>query len=390
MSAYRRKLALAHNESSTGWAAPSGIRKEGEGSMDTFRRPARLGLIAAVALVATTACGGDDGDDEAQVADESPDTASDGAGEADQESSELDQLVAAAQEEGSLTFYSVPDESIAQGISEEFTDRYDIEVEFVRLVTADLAQRFSAEASSGAPAADMILVTDSPFLTEAFGEGWLTPINEAGLPDYGEFPEEFIVRDGATAIVSINPTVLGYNTDIVAEEPEDWTVLADPEWSGQIAMSDPTTSVANLFFWDLIRQTYGDEFLEEIAANEPMFTAGAVPSAQSVGAGEVAFGVPAVSAIYENLAGEGAPVAYASPEVTTGAEVAVGIAAEAENPNAARLFAHFLLTQEGADLLNLPYGTASPYGGNLPAEYSRPDPSALEREELIYDLLGAN
>lgn len=40
--------------------------------------------------------------------------------------------------------------------------------------------------------------------------------------------------------------------------------------------------------------------------------------------------------------------------------------------------------------LNLPYETASPYGGNLPAEYSRPDPSALEREDLIYELLGVN
>lgn len=324
------------------------------------------------------------------ASDDNGDAAGDQDGDADAGSTELDQLISAAQDEGRLVFYSVPDESIAQGISEEFTDRYDIEVEFVRLVTSDLAQRFSAEASSGAPAADLILVTDSPFLTEAFGEGWLTPINEAGLPDYSQFPEEFIVRDGATAIVSINPTVLGYNTDIVTEEPEDWTVLADPQWSGQLAISDPTTSVANLFFWDLIRQSYGDDFLREIAANEPMFTAGAVPSAQSVGAGEVAFGVPAVSAIYENLAGEGAPVDYASPEVTTGAEVAVGIATEAEHPNAARLFAHFLLTQEGADLLNLPYETASPYGGNLPAEYSRPDPSALEREDLIYELLGVN
>lgn len=369
--------------------------------MHRFRRLTSVGAAMALALV-IAACG--NGEEAApETTEEEPTEAAEQGepapeGDPDEGPEEgdaagddgLDELIAAAEEEGQLTFYSVPDESIARGISEEFMDRYDIQVDFVRLVSADLAQRFSAEASAGAPAADLILVSDSPFLTEAFDEGWLVPIDEAGLPDYSHFPEDFITQDGKSAVVSINPTVLGYNTDLVDQEPDDWTVLADPEWEGNIAISDPTTSVANLFFWDLLRETYGDDFLRDIAANNPTFTPGAVPSAQSVGAGEVAFGVPAVSAIYDNLANEGAPVAYASPEVTTGSEVAVGISADGENPNAARLFAHFVMTEEGADLLNVPYNTASPYGGNLPDGYQRPNNAALGNEDLIYELLGVS
>lgn len=364
--------------------------------MHRFRRLASLGVATALALVIAACGNGDDETPEAaeqptestEEAEDAPEEDADDGGEAGDD--ELDELIAAAEEEGQLTFYSVPDESIARGISEEFMDRYDIEVDFVRLVSADLAQRYSAEASAGAPAADLILISDSPFLTEAFDEGWLVPFEEADLPDYGDFPEDFVTQGGKTAVVSVNPTVLGYNTDLVDAEPEDWTVLADPDWAGNIAISDPTTSVANLFFWNLLRETYGDDFLRDVAANDPTFTPGAVPSAQAVGAGEVALGVPAVSAIYDNLASEGAPVAYASPEVTTGSEIAVGISADGENPNAARLFAWFVLTQEGNELLTLPYNTASPYGGNLPEGYERPDPAALENEDLIYELLGVS
>ncbi|MFA9430226.1 ABC transporter substrate-binding protein [Egicoccus sp. AB-alg2] len=367
-----------------------------------MRTSKKLALLAAVGLtLAATGCGGTDGGDapaEDAATQEEPttdagddgDTADDGAeGEAAGGDAALEELVAAAEAEGSLTFYSVPDESIAQGIADEFSSRYDIQVDFVRLVSADLAQRYSAEASSGAPAADLILVSDSPFLTEAFEENWLTPLSEAGLPDYGDFPEEFVIRDGASAIVSINPTVIGYNTN-EAEEPADWDVLADPENRGRIAISDPTTSVANLFFWDLIREEYGDDFLRSIGENDPIFTPGAVPSAQAVGAGEVIYATPAVSAIYDNLAGEGAPVAYGSPSVTTGSEIAVGISTEAANPNAARLFAWFIMTQEGNELLTLPYNTASPYGGGLPEDYRRPNNAALANEDLIYELLGVN
>ncbi len=316
--------------------------------------------------------------------------ADDDAGDADPENPEPPaDLVAAAEEEGSLVFYSVPDESIAQGISEEFMARYDITVEFIRLVSADLQQRFAAEAESGQPGADLILLSDTPFFAEAYDAGWLTPLPEAGVEFPEAFPEQFITQGGRTAVVSVNGTVLGYNTDLVEEPPTDWTDLASEAAANNIAISDPTTSAANVFFWSLIRSEYGDELLEQIAANQPTFTGGAVPSAQALAAGEVAYSTPQVSAILEGLAAEGAPVDYIMPDVTTGSEIAVGIATEAANPNAARLFAHFILTREGNELLTVPYNTASPWGTNLPAGYERPDPSALANAEEIYALLGA-
>ncbi len=382
--------------------------------------------LALVLALAAAACGGGDGDDEpteaADAADDPTEAAEEEATEEEPAETEAPteeepaateevsedggseeaaaggdaenpeppaDLVAAAEEEGSLVFYSVPDESIAQGISEEFMARYDVTVEFVRLVSADLQQRFAAEASTGEPAADLILLSDTPFFGEAFDEGWLTPLPEAGVEYPEAFPEEFITQDGRTAVVSVNGTVLGYNTDLVTEPPTDWTDLASEAAAGNIAISDPTTSAANVFFWNLIRNEYGDELLEQIAANEPTFTGGAVPSAQALAAGEVAYATPQVSAILDGLIAEGAPVDYILPDVTTGSEIAVGISTEAANPNAARLFAHFILTREGNELLTVPYNTASPWGTNLPAGYERPEPAALGTAQEIYSRLGA-
>src|SRR5690606_34284755 len=81
-----------------------------------------------------------------------------------------------------------------------FEEKYDVAVEAIRLVTGDLTQRFAAEAEAGAPVADVIVSTHSPFFDEALANEWLVPLSEAGIPDHpGDFPEEDLENDGATA-----------------------------------------------------------------------------------------------------------------------------------------------------------------------------------------------
>src|SRR5690606_34284754 len=130
--------------------------------------------------------------------------------------------------------------------------------------------RSAAEARAGAPVAAVIVSTHSPFFDEALANEWLVPLSEAGIPDRpGDFPEEYLENDGATAIVSMVPTSLVYNTEAFDEAPDSWEVYADPAMNGRIQMADPDTSPANLAFWTLMQQEYGDEFLQAVAANEP-------------------------------------------------------------------------------------------------------------------------
>ncbi|MFV2195352.1 ABC transporter substrate-binding protein [Nocardiopsis sp. LOL_012] len=338
-----------------------------------------LGAGAALVL-ALSACGG--GSEEGGTG------GGDAANQVDDP--ELQALIEAAQEEGSLTLYGAPDEHLLRAVAEEFTALYDVSVEPVRLVSSDLAQRYSAEAETGSPAADAFLLTHSPFYEEAFAEGWITPLSEAGVPGMPEdYPQDYLVDDGETALVSLVPTLMVYNTDAVGEAPESWEAYADPQYKGQLAIADPSSSPANLAFWQLMRDEYGDAFLEGVAANEPTWHNSAVPGTQAVAAGEDSLGHPGVQAIVNNLQGEGAPLEGVLPGPTTGPEIALGLSAESANPNAAALFAHYILSEAGSTHLAEISDAASPYGYGLDT-FNRPIAVSDEQAAQIAELLGTN
>ncbi|MGY1812326.1 ABC transporter substrate-binding protein [Blastococcus sp. SYSU D00820] len=336
-----------------------------------------LGAGLAVTMVLTACGGGDDGGTEEVAA---PTLES---------SEELDALVTAAQEDNCLTVYGTVDESILQSVTDAFTEQYDIPVAFVRLVSADLSQRYSTEAQAGATVADVILLTSSPFYGEALGNGWLQPVDEAGLPAFpGEFPADYTADDGATPVVSLVPTTMVYNTGLVEAAPESWEAYADPANKGELLFAEPSSSPANLSFWALMREEYGDDFLEAVAANEPRWYNSAVPATQGVAAGEGALGFPGVAAIVSGLQESGAPLEAAVLSPTTGPEIGLGLSAGSPCENAGKLFANYLLSEEGNTYFNEVSNAISPYGEDV-SDFVRPTPVPEAEAQEINALLGA-
>ncbi|WP_019179651.1 ABC transporter substrate-binding protein [Microbacterium yannicii] len=340
----------------------------------TKKLAATAAILAAAALV-LTGCGGATGDDR-PAASSTP-----------VEDPELQALIEAAQEEGTLTLYGIPDERVLRAVAEDFTAKYGVDVTVLRLVSADLSQRFAAEADAGAVQADNILLTYSPFYAEAFDNDWLTPVTEADIPDFDAYPADYVEEDG-TPIVSMVPTQLVYNSEALDEAPDSWEIYADPEFEGELLFAEPATSPANLAFWSLMIDEYGEEFLSDIAANNPTWMNSAVNTTQGVAAGEGSLAHPGVYAIVETLKQEGAPVEAALLGPTTGPEIGLGISADAPHPNAARLFAHYLLSEEGNTFLAEESGGSSPYGTNLVEGWVRPEPVPEDRAQLINELFG--
>ncbi len=350
-----------------------------------------LSVLAAMFLMlGVAACGDDGGDgDESTEADTSETTEAEAAGD----DAALDELVAAAQEEGTLVWYSVPAEPIAQAVSDAFAEEYGIEVEFQRLASADLATRYASEAETGDPVADVVVMSNTPFVAQGAENGWFVPLDEAEIPGFPEdWPEEFLVGDGATAVISIEPTGISYNTDQLGDTdpPETWADLAEPEWAGKILLVDPTGSPAYVDFWTVVLEGEGPEVLEGIAANSTGTYPSAVPLHEALGAGEGTIGVPGVGAIVAGAADRGAPLEFVIPDLTTGPEIVPLISDGAAHPNAARLFVWWLMYGEGEAVLNALPTTASPSTGeDLPASYTRNPPNAQENRDEIYRLLGA-
>ena len=341
-------------------------------------RTLTVGLALALSV---TACGGGDS--------EAPDTAAPGGGGGGTSADpELAELISAAKEENCLTLYGAPDEAALKAVTDAFKDEYGITASFTRLVSGDLTQRFSSEAEAGAPASDVILLTHSPFYETALEKGWLEPMTEQSVPSLGDLPEDFVVNDGATPIVQLVPSGIVFNTDRAKTPPKEWEDYADLAMKGELLFAEPNASPANLSFWQLMRDTYGDDFVKQVGANEPRFYNSAVPATQAVAAGEGAVGFPGVQAIVKTLQKANAPVDIVFPTPTTGPLIAMGLTAESKCPNAAKLFADFLLSEEGNQVLADASGDLSPYAEEA-AEFKRPEPVSKEDAATINSLLGA-
>jgi iron(III) transport system substrate-binding protein len=339
---------------------------------------ALAGLTASIAAIALLGgCGGGVGPKAAGV-DASADSA-------------LQTLVTAAQKEGELVWYSVPADNIAKAVSDNFAKKYDIKVKYIRLTSADLSSRFSAEAESGKPAADLFLGSLTPFVKQALTKGWTTALANADIPEFpGTYPEKFLVPDSGTAVVQVQPSGIAVNTEQTTKAPiNDWKDLLNPAYKGKILLVDPKASAAYTPFWNLMIKENGKEFLTQLKAQNPKLAASAAPGTQQVAAGEAAILMPGVQSTVEDLKAKGAKISYVQPSASTGPELVPGLAAKAAHPSAARLFIHYLMSQDGNAVLNAAPGSGAPRNQqSLPSRYFFNAELTEVKAEEIYQLLG--
>lgn len=345
--------------------------------------------IALLALV-VAACGSPEEEAEPDPTGEPADEE-----QAGSEDGELEELVAAAQEEGQLVWYSTLPEGISDRVGEAFEAKYGVRVDFIRLASGAMVQRYSSERDAGVSEADVLFIVDPVFFAEAHENGWLVELDESMVPALADWPEEFWSDTGAYGEVSIQPQGFLYNTTLVdeGEAPETWEDIVDPQWQDQIQLVDPRGVPGWLATMKLLADEYGDDFLREFGELNPVLVDSAVPGAQNIAAGERAIGLPNLSSIVQPLADQGAPVEFVIPDTTIGTVQTAGVSEGGPNPNAALLFMQYILTEEGQQVLNEEIA-ASPLGDlegtiPLPSDY-RPAQieEAIAESDRLVELLG--
>ena len=195
----------------------------------------------------------------------------------------LADLVAAAQAEGSVVFYSSVAPAVLPLIADAFEAKYGIPVEFLRLSSSDLIPRFSSEADSGVFAPDVMSLgaADAYEVAQAWAEqGWLTPLADVDLPVLSEFPAEFATD--LSAIVNIAPFFITYNTDLLeaSEAPQSWEDLIDPRFEGEIIIAAPGGSTKA--FFTFLHDRYGAEWFQQLCDLNPRVAGGVVPAFNSL------------------------------------------------------------------------------------------------------------
>jgi len=279
----------------------------------------------------------------------------------------LASLITAAQSEGKLTVYGSPGEPGLKAAVTAFSQKYGIDAKYVRLVGGELSARYNAEKQSGAPTADAILINMATFVPDAIKDGLVTPLPDLDIPGYPwDFPEKFLLPDYGTAVVGLQVRGITYNTNFVKDgEITKWEDILDPKYKGHIGIPDPASAAVYVGHWYTVGEHFGgaEKFLTEVhkqLAPNAVYASG-VPASAAVGAGEVWIVPMNIASTTKTVTDQGAPLGFVVPPQTTTDQQVVLVNSKPQNPNAAKLFAAFMMSKEGADTMAKGNNETSPF-----------------------------
>lgn len=251
---------------------------------------------------------------------------------------------------GTLTVYPSEPQAKIDALNAEFTAANpDIDVQVYRAGTGDLNARIASERQTGSIGADVLLAADAPTFEGYKGENLLVQYTPA---DVEALNADIVDPDGYYVGTRIIPTVIAYNTGAVTEPPTTWAALADPQYRGQITLPNPDVSGAaayNTAVW-LSEDSLGQEWLEGLAANEPVVAESNGPVGQAVAAGTQPIGI-VVDYLVRELAAKGSPIALEYP--TDGVPYIsqpAGIFKDSQNQEAAKKYIDFLVSARGQEI----------------------------------------
>ena len=258
-------------------------------------------------------------------------------------------LLAKAREEGTLLLYTSMAPSESGRLAQAFEKKYGVKVQIWRNLSEAVLQRALAEAQARRHSVDVI-ETNGPevdalakeaIVTEFFSPH-ITSLHPFAVPAHRKWISD-----------RVNLFVVGYNTAKIKREeiPASYEGFLDPKWQGKLAIeaTDQEWLGALIKYWGEQR---GMDFFRKLAAMKPELRKGHVLLAQLVAAGEIPVGLTAYSGNIDSIKEKGGPVDWAAVEPLVGRPQGLGVAKNAPHPHAALLFADFVLSPEGMELLN--------------------------------------
>ncbi len=259
-----------------------------------------------------------------------------------------DAIVAAAQEEGKVTFYSSQGLDQLNDLAQRFSDEYGIELEVVRDIDSALIPKVEAEQQTGSGIADVIAQASASWSEQRGAEGWfVAPVGPAF--DDPAYDRAANVSDTGYFTSSAAVLTFGWNTDQYPSGLTDYSDLLDPELAGgRIGVIEPAApSIVD--FWLYLEENYGEDFVTQLAAQEPKIYPSSLPMAQALTSGEISAGSFVQVLVDEKE--QGAPVESGLADQVWGARFNTSILQVAPHPNAAQVLANFIITEPGQEAI---------------------------------------
>lgn len=284
-------------------------------------------------------------------------------------------LLAAAKAEGKVSLYGTSSVAALKSDAEGFEKAYGIPVTFSQITSGPLTARVDQEIKGGRINADVVMTADRHSLYRWIADGQL-----AKLPDV-KFPGK---TDHLAQVQAVYQGVF-YNSGAVPPQdvPKTWNDLLNPKFANKIVIGSPRISPAysELYYALWKDPAYGQAFFEKLAAQKPRIVQNNAMVAQLVASGEASLGFTALpyDAINIRATSPSAKIEYAYLDVVTLAPTFLSVNAKAQNPNAARLLATWLMSPQG-QIAHNGSGRASSVLGQLQGTLAAPDAARVRQD----------
>jgi iron(III) transport system substrate-binding protein len=303
------------------------------------------------------------------------------------------QLVAAAQKEGKVVWYSATDVQVAEKLARAFEAKYPgIKVQVERSGAERIFQRINQEYGSKIYTADVVETSDAVHFLHFKKQGWLQPAVPADVAKY--WGKDYKDADGQFAAYRAHLSVIAYNSKLITREqaPKSHADLLDPKWSGKMVKAHPGYSGTIMTGTQALSQSIGWKYFEQLGKQKVMQVQSSTEPPKKLAAGERPVMADGNEYNVFLLKESGVPIepVYASE----GTPLVIGNAAilkNAPNANAAKLFYHFMFTRD-AQQLNSDVGGLRSFhpevkekAGRVPLSQIKllnSDPAALQPETI--------
>ncbi len=250
---------------------------------------------------------------------------------------------------GTLVLYTSQPNEDAQKTVDAFMAKYpEVEVEWFREGTTKVMAKLLAEFEAGQPQPDVLLIADMVTMESLEADGRLMAYTDA---DTSAYDPALMDDEGHYFSTKLITTGIIYNTE-APMVPTSYADLLKPEAKGMIAMPSPLTSGAATIHMAALTAdpSLGWAFYEGLAEQGANPQGGNGGTYNAIAGGEKLYGfVVDFLPIREKM--NGAPVEFVFPEEGVSAVTEpVAILSTAQNPDAAKAFVDFLISEEGQQL----------------------------------------
>ncbi len=261
-----------------------------------------------------------------------------------------------SKEKNELNVYSILHDEETQSLTDLFTRKTGIKVNFLRATTGELVNRVIVEKDD--PQADILLGGASSYHAQADENGalevYVSPAAE-NIPAYAKS------EAGTWTGFCVLSLGIGYNETRFKEKfpgipvPATWDDLLNPAFKGEIVMTNPaSSSTAYLFVQNQLQRLGWDkgwDYIVKLASLAGQFPDSGSAPPKLVGTGEYAIGISYIHAL-SKYRERGFFIEIVAPPQSAGDVDCVSIMKNAKNLENAKKFVDFMLGKEAQELMS--------------------------------------